>query len=118
MAVWRITGKFRPKTSPTPIRPPVANGYSLKLMVECEATTLIAVKSTDNRPGTAYSYIPGNTPHYGLGLATGDVKTGAYMLTPTQASGDGIPRSMIESPDGNSWVDATGTGWQVDGCAR
>ncbi len=107
-------GKISAQDLPNANAPnPLPTVISLKLMVECEATTLIAVKSTDNRPGTAYSYIPGNTPHYGLGLATGDVKIGAYMLTPTQASGDGIPRSMIESPDGNSWVDATGTGWQV-----
>lgn len=84
----------------------------LELSVACEAATLIAVRSTDNRPGTS-AESNNFTQNFGLGLASGDKKIGWYHLKMANATGDGVPRAIIESDDGNSWMDAWDTVWQV-----
>lgn len=84
----------------------------LELSVACEAATLMAVKSTDNRPGTS-AESGAFLKNFGLGLASGDKKIGWYLLKMANATGDGVPRAIIESEDGNSWIDAWDTIWQV-----
>jgi type 1 fimbria pilin len=85
---------------------------TLQLAVSCEASTLVAVKSTDNRPGTSTEW-GGGTSNFGLGLAGGDKKVGRYALTLINALADDVPLAMIESVDGKTWFDAPpGTVWQ------
>lgn len=84
----------------------------LQLSVVCEASTLMAVKSTDNRPGTSPEW-DGGLPNFGLGLATGDKKIGWYSLATVNGLADDTPRGMIESADGRTWLYAgEGTIWQ------
>lgn len=85
---------------------------SLQLSVDCDAPTLVAVKSSDNRAGTAAGW-QGDMSNFGLGLATGDKKIGWYTLKMTNTTADSVPRALIESVDGKVWLDAPqGTIWQ------
>lgn len=85
---------------------------TLQLTVNCAASTLFAIQSHDNREGTSAEW-NGARPNYGLGLANGDVKIGWYMLKMINPLADSVPRAVIESIDGKTWLDApTGTVWQ------
>lgn len=85
---------------------------SLELSVTCDAPTLLAVKSTDNRPGTSAEQL-GSASVFGLGLASGNEKIGWYSLMMAQVSADDVPGMPIESANGNMWLDAAGnTVWQ------
>ena len=85
---------------------------SVQLSVTCDAPTLMAVKSTDNRPGTSAGN-NGSTSVFGLGLANGNAKIGWYILEMAQVSADDVPGAPIESANGDVWVDASGhTAWQ------
>ncbi|MGY2175524.1 DUF1120 domain-containing protein [Pseudomonas azotoformans] len=85
---------------------------TLQLSVNCEAPTLVAVKSKDNRAGTSAEW-EGALPNFGLGLATGDVKIGWYTLKMTNATADDAPGVLIESVDGQAWFGAPeNTIWQ------
>lgn len=90
---------LKPNTS-TPL--PVA---TLQVNVNCSASTLFALKATDNREGTAAN--PGFvTPSYfGLGVAN-DVKIGWYTLKMNNSLADGLPKGVIESIDGRTWMSA------------
>lgn len=84
----------------------------LQLSVSCEAPTLVAVKSQDNRAGTSAEY-DAALPNFGLGLAPGNVKIGWYTLKMTHATADELPALLIESMDGQTWLDAPeNTIWQ------
>lgn len=84
----------------------------LQLSIVCEASTLMAIKGTDNRPGTSPEW-DGALSNFGLGLATGDKKIGWYTLTLANGLADETPRGMIESFDGRTWTYAGETTiWQ------
>lgn len=90
---------------------------TIKLEVTCDAPVMMAVKSTDNRIGTAVPAYPspgqGELSRFGLGLASGGQKIGWYMLELGNAMADDIPVGMIESWDGKVWLDApTHSYWQ------
>lgn len=85
---------------------------SLQVSVTCDAPTLIAIKSTDNRPGTS-SGNNGSTAVFGLGLASDNTKIGWYVLNMAEVSADDVPGTPIESANGNMWLEASGsTAWQ------
>lgn len=84
---------------------------SLQLSLTCEAATLVAVRGKDNRAGTSAEPDFG-LPNYGLGLAAGDKKIGWYTLKMGDTSADGVPRVVIESMDGQTWLDAYSAIWQ------
>ena len=82
---------------------------TLQLEVICDAPVLMAVKSTDNRPGTAvpaYWGQPEDLSRFGLGLTSAGKKIGWYELSTSNATADDNPVGLIESPNGNTWVDA------------
>ncbi|UII72542.1 DUF1120 domain-containing protein [Pseudomonas sp. HN11] len=86
---------------------------TVQLTIDCEASTLVAIKSTDNRAGTSSQW-GGGSSTFGLGLAAGK-KVGWYALTMINATADDTPRTVIESVDGSTWFDApAGTIWQPD----
>jgi type 1 fimbria pilin len=78
----------------------------LALSVSCEAATLMAVKPTDNRAGTAWSGYD-TISMFGLGLINGNLKLGAYSLVMENIRADGAPAPVIESVDGQTWFPAT-----------
>jgi hypothetical protein len=93
--------------APTPLPEAV-----LQLAINCEAATLVAIKGTDNRAGTSAESDIG-LPNYGLGLTSGNKKIGWYRLKMLNALADDIPSAVIESIDGQTWMDAPdGTIWQ------
>lgn len=78
---------------------------TLELTVSCAAATLVAIKSRDNRAGSSAE--PDNfTKNFGLGFVDGDKKVGWYILKMGNALADGGVRSLIESADGNTWLNA------------
>lgn len=81
----------------------------LQLTVVCDAQTLMAINSTDNRAGTSWGTL------YGLGLASTGTRIGGYDLLTQNGTGDGVAGLMIETNTndiGNGWMDAEGMGWQ------
>ena len=91
--------------------PTVLPEASMELSITCDAPTLIAVKSTDNRAGTAADS-SGSPSMFGLGLASGDQRIGWYTLAMNEISADDVPGMPIESVEGNVWFDAFGAVWQ------
>ncbi|MGF6096137.1 DUF1120 domain-containing protein [Pseudomonas sp. 18175] len=86
----------------------------LPLSISCEAPTLVAVKSKDNRAGTSAEW-EGALPNFGLGLAAGNVKIGWYTLKMINATVDNAPGRLIESVNGQAWFEAPdNTVWQPD----
>lgn len=84
----------------------------LQLSISCEAPTLVAVKSKDNRAGTSAEN-ENFRPNFGLGLAAGDVKIGWYILKMINPTADDAPGRLIESVNGQTWLDAAdNTVWQ------
>ncbi|MEG8231163.1 DUF1120 domain-containing protein [Pseudomonas orientalis] len=86
---------------------------TLQLEVICDGPLLMAVKSTDNRAGTAnvYSYVDPRSV-YGLGLASGGEKIGRYTFRTANATADGNPAAVIESVDQTTWMGADVAVWQ------
>lgn len=78
---------------------------TLQVNVNCSASTLFALKATDNREGTAAN--PGfvTSSYFGLGLFN-DVKVGWYTLKMNSSLADGLPKAVIESNDGRTWMNA------------
>lgn len=97
-------------------RPTALPVATLQLAVDCAASTLIAIKSRDNRPGSSGEGTPG-LPNFGLGLVNGDRKIGWFVLKMANAQADSIVRPLIESGDGQTWSDASYPDlvWQVNG---
>lgn len=84
---------------------------TLQLKVACDAATLIALKSTDNRKGTAYyGYI--TTSYYGLGATADNWMPGAYSLVMENTTVDGTAVPVVESGEGNTWLPVYGDLWQ------
>ena len=97
-------------------RPTALPVAMLQLSVDCTASTLIAIKSRDNRAGSSGEGGPGQ-PNFGLGLANGTTKIGWYLLKMANAQADSAVRSLVESSDGKKWSDACQPDlvWQVNG---
>lgn len=89
---------------------------TLALSVNCISTALVAIKVTDNRPGTVYggtgSYP--NISEFGLGLASNGKPIGRYRLTTINASADAVASEVIEkAPGALTWISTSSTaGWQ------
>ena len=85
---------------------------ALQMSVSCDAATLFAVKSTDNRKGTASN---NGLSSFGLGVGEGDHKVGFYNLTMENVLGDGAVLPVVESVNGNTWFySSTGQIWQPE----
>ncbi|MFD6162281.1 DUF1120 domain-containing protein [Nocardia sp. NPDC060256] len=82
-----------------PDSPTVLGQQMTSLSVTCDAATLIALESIDNR---AYSAVePGN---YGLGLINETEKLGWYVVVLRNAVADGVEVLPITSDDqGDTW---------------
>ncbi|NWC57323.1 DUF1120 domain-containing protein [Pseudomonas sp. Y39-6] len=87
---------------------------TINLEVTCDAPTLMAVRSLDNRAGTAAVQSPSHDPLtvYGLGLASGGQKIGRYELKMNDVTADEQPRVVIESIDKETWFAADNATWQ------
>ncbi|KTB68973.1 DUF1120 domain-containing protein [Pseudomonas sp. MAFF 301514] len=79
---------------------------TLALSVNCEASTLMAVKSTDNRSGSAW-YEYDTESAFGLGFHGENWRLGGYRLLVKNVQVDGAPAPSIESVDGKLWFPAT-----------
>ncbi|WP_237885314.1 DUF1120 domain-containing protein [Pseudomonas sp. PGPR40] len=85
---------------------------TLQMSVSCDASTLFAIQSTDNREGTAASLYP-SPSLFGLGLSADNQKLGSYLLTMDNVLADGIAHPLVESFNGTTWFSASaGTAWQ------
>ena len=86
---------------------------TLALAVNCAASTLVAIKSRDNRAGSSAEW-DGFTQNFGLGFVNGDTKVGWYLLKMDSALAGGVTHSLIESADGKTWFNADSKGqvWQ------
>lgn len=90
---------------------------SLRLEVGCDTPVMMALKSTDNRLGSAR---PQNgdpegeeRSGFGLGRASNGQKIGRYELATINATADDIPVGVIESWDGEKWFYAPdNSAWQ------
>ncbi|TFY92634.1 DUF1120 domain-containing protein [Pseudomonas kairouanensis] len=78
---------------------------TLQLAVNCDASTLFAVKVTDNRLGSSGEW-NGGPSAFGLGFVNGNVAVGYYSLMMSKSMADGAPQPVIESVDGQVWFDA------------
>lgn len=87
---------------------------TLALRVDCVGSTLVAVKSRDNRAGSSAEN-PIARPNFGLGLVNGDKKIGWFLLKMSNGQADGVSRHLIESSNGLTWTDASHPDlvWQV-----
>lgn len=89
---------------------------TFELSVTCTASTLFAVKSSDNRSGSSADADigGGGVSSFGLGWVNGDTKIGWYTLAMNNAQADGTATPVIESVDGRTWFDVSGTeqAWQ------
>lgn len=73
----------------------------LKLTVNCEAPTLFALRSKDNRAGSAYL---DDGYNHGMGLINGNEKVGHYILTLRDPVSSTAQVSTLTSVDGGtSW---------------
>ena len=77
----------------------------MPLTINCAASTLFAIKSTDNRDGSSSEWTGGSSG-FGLGFVNGDLKVGFYLLKMNNSKADGVPQAVIESTDGKTWFDA------------
>ena len=70
---------------------------SVQLTVTCDAATLMALESKDNRGGSSYG---GNTTEFGLGLINSSEKLGDMELRIVSPVADGVAARGIGSIDG------------------
>ncbi|MGE8150674.1 DUF1120 domain-containing protein [Pseudomonas vancouverensis] len=74
----------------------------LQMNVNCDAATLMAIETKDNRLGSAFI---NDTYDFGLGLINGNEKLGAMSLSLVAQVADGAPARSITSEDGGStWI--------------
>ncbi len=79
-------------------KPTVLERKTFQLMINCEASTLLAIKPVDNRAGTSI-----RNYGFGLGLINGDEKLGMYNLLFVDSAAD-VPSILLHSIDeGNVW---------------
>lgn len=72
---------------------------TIQLNVTCDAATLMALESKDNREGSDFD---NGTQNFGLGLINGTEKLGAMELRLLSPVADGVPARIIGSEDGGS----------------
>ena len=75
------------------------NGNYMQIRVACDASTLFALESSDNRQGSVPDSHEGN---HGLGIVNGGEKPGSYYAVLTAAVADGVPARFIVSNDGGA----------------
>lgn len=75
---------------------------TLALSVNCDAATLMAVKATDNRSGSAW-FGSDTDAVFGLGFYGGTWRLGGYRLMVKNVQADGAVAPVIESVDGQTW---------------
>ena len=79
----------------------------LQLSVDCEASTLFAMKTTDNRVDSANGVV-----EYGIGKTASGQRIGGYAMFLDKAVADLAPAGVIMSIDnGSTWA----TQWPDDG---
>ena len=82
-----------------PDNPTLIGTHVLTLNVNCDAPTLIALHSIDNRAASAWT-----SSVYGLGFINGDQKLGWYYLYLDNPMGDGVALQPIASGNqGGTW---------------
>ncbi|OYU07850.1 MAG: hypothetical protein CFE47_08990 [Pseudomonas sp. PGPPP1] len=79
--------------------PTFLDAQSVQLTVTCDAATLMALESKDNREGSDYN---NDLMEFGLGLINGTEKLGAMTLRVRSPVADGIAARTIGSDDGGS----------------
>ncbi|WP_443694652.1 DUF1120 domain-containing protein [Pseudomonas sp.] len=84
-----------------PTAPTILPTARLQLSVDCEAQTLFALRSTDNRPGSSMDGQGGSG--YGLGLINNLQKIGIFWISLRDPVADNVAVEPIESLDGVSW---------------
>ncbi|OAJ46769.1 DUF1120 domain-containing protein [Pseudomonas marginalis] len=88
----KISFKDLNPTTPTNLK-----AQTIDLAVACDAQTLMALQTTDNR---ADSGIHGG---YGIGLVNGNQKLGYFNLTIAKAVADTVAADFVYSLDGDRW---------------
>jgi len=83
------------------LNPTILPTARLQLSVDCEAQTLFALRSTDNRPGSSMDGQGGSG--YGLGLINNLQKIGIFWISLRDPVADNVAVEPIESLDGVSW---------------
>lgn len=84
---------------PTPLP-----AHNLQLTLTCEASTLVALKPSDNRLGSSFE--SNNSLRFGLGLVNGNEKLGSMMLQLHSIVADGATMYPIGSvgSSSNEWA--------------
>lgn len=78
---------------------------TLQMVIQCNGATLFAIKSTDNRAGSAAGT---STRTYGMGLINGNQKLGFYIVALANPVTDTGPTQVLESIDnGLTWRDGS-----------
>lgn len=93
----KIAAKDLNADQPTPLAE-----HNLQLGITCEALTLVALKPSDNRLGSAFN---NNPLYFGLGLVNGDEKLGNMTLHLDSIVADGAAMYPISSVgSGSEWA--------------
>ncbi|UII72538.1 DUF1120 domain-containing protein [Pseudomonas sp. HN11] len=80
---------------------------TLQLNVNCDAPTLFALHTQDNRQGSSNYVHPRN---YGLGLINGDQKLGSYQIDVFNPVADTTVSPLFSADKGATWIsNPTGT---------
>ncbi|BCX70348.1 MULTISPECIES: DUF1120 domain-containing protein [Pseudomonas] len=82
-----------------PDLPTYLTAQQVQLNVNCDAATLMALESKDNRAGSAFD---DDTYNFGLGLINGSEKLGVMELKLLSPLADGVSVTTIASEDGGS----------------
>ncbi|WP_339468575.1 MULTISPECIES: DUF1120 domain-containing protein [unclassified Pseudomonas] len=92
----KIPAKGLNVDQPTPL-----TAKSLQMTLTCQALTLVAIRSVDNRPGSHYE--SDNLLRFGLGLVNGNEKVGGMGLSLESIVADGAPMYGIGSVGTTGW---------------
>lgn len=85
-----------------PDQPTWLTTQQLQLSVNCDAATLMAIETKDNRQGS--SYVENDPEHFGLGLVNGTEKLGSMFMVLRSPVADGVQARAIFSEDsGSTW---------------
>ena len=88
-----------------PIKDTLIGIHPLQLTVACEASTLLALDSTDNRAGSGTQ-----TGWFGLGLTDAGEKLGSFLVDIKQTLADSvIAQAIVSDDDGRTWF----KGWAI-----
>lgn len=80
---------------------------TLQMNVKCDAKTLFALQSTDNRASSTT-----DPTGYGLGLVNDTQKIGNYHLLFKNPLADSAAITLLQSSDnGTTWMNSTGATW-------